>query len=143
MRLSAVLTGTVPIFAAAVRVFLGLSLIIHGYPKVKGGWRQSAQWMRGMGVPGVTAVFATVIEFFGGLLLVFGFLVPVVAMFAALQFAAIAVVKKVKMHASYVSFTPGSATYEIDAFYLALAAVLVFVGAGVLSIDSVLGIGPL
>jgi hypothetical protein len=37
----------------------------------------------------------------------------------------------------------GKATYEIDAFYLALAAVLLFLGAGIASVDSVLGIVPL
>lgn len=141
--MSAILSGGVPVLAAVLRVFLGASLILHGYPKVRGGWRQSVQWMKSMAVPGVMAIFATIIEFFAGLLLVVGFLVPVVAAFVVLEFAGIIAMKKAKMGASYISFVQGKATYEIDAFYLVLAATLVFLGAGIASVDSVLGIAPL
>jgi putative oxidoreductase len=141
--MSAVLTGAIPVLAAVLRVFLGASLIVHGYPKLTGGWRQSVQWMKSMHVPGITAVFATIIEFFGGVLLVLGFLVPVVTLFVALQFASIIVVKKSRMKAAYVSFSPDKPSYEIDAFYLALTVTLFFIGAGVVSVDSVLGIGNL
>jgi putative oxidoreductase len=140
---AAILTGTIPDLAAVLRIFLGASLIVHGYPKVNGGWRQSVQWMKGMNIPGVMAIFATIIEFFGGILLIVGLLVPVVAALVVIQFASITVMKKSKMGASYVSFEPGKATYEIDAFYLVLAAVLFFIGAGIASVDSVLGIVPL
>ena len=141
--MSAILPGVVSGLAAALRVFLGASLILHGYPKVKGGWRQSVQWMKSMAVPGVMAILATIIEFFGGLLLLVGFLVPVVAAFVALQFAGIIAMKKTKMGASYISFVQGKATYEIDAFYLMLAAALVVLGAGIASVDSILGLAPL
>jgi len=124
--------------ALAVRLFLGISLVMHGYPKVKGGWRQGGQWMKSMGVPATTAVFATIIEFFGGLLLVIGLIVPIVAAFAAIQFASIIGMKASKMKAPYISMEAGKPTYEIDAFYLVLAVVLLVLGAGVLSIDSVL-----
>lgn len=124
--------------ALVVRLFLGVSLVLHGYPKVKGGWRQAGQWMKGMGVPAVTAVFATIIEFFGGLLLIVGLIVPVVAAFAALQFASITVVKIWKMKASYIPKEAGKPGYEVDALYLVLAIVLMVLGAGALSIDSVL-----
>jgi putative oxidoreductase len=139
----AIAPGTLPDFTTVLRVFFGVSLVIHGYPKVRGGWRQSAQWMKSMGIPGVTAVFATVIEFFGGILLILGLLVPLVAAFAAIQFASVVVMKKTKMGARYVTFEPGKASYEIDAFYLAVAITLVLLGAGALSVDSLLGISPL
>ena len=124
--------------ALVVRLFLGISLVMHGYPKVKGGWRQGSQWMKSMGVPATTAVFATIIEFFGGLLLVIGLIVPIVAALAAIQFALIIGMKASKMKAPYISMEAGKPSYEIDAFYLVLAVVLLVLGAGVLSIDSVL-----
>jgi len=125
--------------ALLLRVFLGMSLMIHGYPKLRGGWRQASQWMESMKIPGASAIFATIIEFFGGILLVVGFLVPAVAALVAIQFASIIGLKKTKMGASYAK--PGEKpTYEIDAFYLILAVALVLLGAGVASIDSILGI---
>ena len=46
--------------------------------------------------------------------------------------------KKRKMQADYIS--TGKPSYEVDALYLALALVLVFLGAGVLSLDGALGL---
>jgi len=130
--------GDASYVALLVRLFLGVSLVIHGYPKVKGGWRQAGQWMRSMGIPAGAAVFAMVIEFVGGLFLVVGLIVPVIAALAAMQFASIIGMKASKTKAPFISMEPGKPTYEIDAFYLILALVLVVLGAGVLSLDSVL-----
>ena len=124
--------------ALLARLFLGASLVLHGYPKVKGGWKQAGQWMKSMGIPTTTAVFATIIEFFGGLLLIIGLIVPIVGALVAIQFASIIGMKASKMKAPYISMEPNKPTYEIDAFYLVLALVLVVLGAGVLSVDSVL-----
>jgi putative oxidoreductase len=124
--------------ALVVRLFLGATLVIHGYPKVKGGWRQGGQWMKSMGIPASTAVLATIIEFFGGVFLVIGLIVPVVAALVAIQFASIIGMKASKMKAPYISMEPNKPTYEVDAFYLVLALVLVVLGAGALSVDSVL-----
>ncbi len=131
--------GYASYLALLVRLFLGVSLIIHGYPKVKGGWKQSGQWVKSMGIPAFTAVAATIVEFFGGILLIIGLIVPVVSAFAAIEFAAIIAMKKSKMHAKYVSFEQGRPTYEIDAFYLVLALVLFVLGAGAFSLDNLLG----
>jgi putative oxidoreductase len=124
--------------ALFMRLFLGVSLLIHGYPKVNGGWRQGGQWMKSMGIPASTAVLATVVEFFGGLLLVVGLIVPVVASLVAIQFASIIGMKASRMNARYVSLEAGKPTYEIDALYLVLALALVVLGAGALSFDSVI-----
>ncbi len=123
-----------------VRLFLGVSLIIHGYPKVKGGWKQAGQWMKSMGIPASTAAAATIVEFLGGILLVIGLITPVVSAFTAIEFAAIIAMKKSKMHAPYISLEQGKPTYEIDAFYLVLALVLFVLGAGAFSLDNLLGL---
>ncbi len=132
------LAGDTPYLALLLRLFLGISLILHGYPKVRGGWRQSGQWMASMGVPAGTAVLVTIVEFFGGILLVIGLIVPVVGIFAALQFASIIAVKMTKMKAHYISMEPGKPSFEIDAFYLAVAIALVVLGAGALSLDGLI-----
>ncbi len=131
--------GYASYLALLVRLFLGVSLIIHGYPKVKGGWKQSGQWVKSMGVPAFTAVAATIVEFFGGIFLIAGLIVPAVSAFVALEFAAIIAMKRSKMHAAYVSFEQGKPSCEIDAFYLVLALVLFVLGAGAFSLDNLLG----
>ena len=127
----------VPYLALLIRVVLGGSLMIHGYPKVKNS-QQAAGWMKSMGIPGVTAVLAGILEFFGGLLLVVGLIVPIVAIFLAIQFASISVMKKNKMKASYIA--TGKPSYEVDILYLLLAIVLIILGAGALSIDGLIGL---
>lgn len=139
------MTNLIPVvtsgdLAAILRVVVGFALILHGLPKVKGGWRQSGQWIQSMGVPAGAAVLATILEFFGGILLVVGFIVPVVAGLLSIQMASIVAMKKSKMHGSFVSMDPKRPSYEIDVLYLLLALVLVILGAGILSVDSVLGI---
>jgi putative oxidoreductase len=127
----------VPYLALLVRVVVGGTLMIHGYPKVKSR-DQSVGWMKSMGLPGETAVLASILEFFGGVFLIVGLIVPVVGLFLAIQFAAITVMKKTKMHASYVD--PGKPSYEIDVLYLLFAVILIVLGAGALSVDHLIGL---
>lgn len=127
----------VPYLALMVRVVVGGTLMIHGYPKVKSS-EQSANWMKSMGLPGATAALSGILEFFGGLLLVVGLIVPVIALFFAIQFASITVMKKIKMKASYVA--PGKPSYEIDVLYLLFSIILIVLGAGALSIDGLVGL---
>ncbi len=110
--------------------------MIHGYPKVKSR-EQSMGWMKSMGLPGATAALAGILEFFGGLFLVVGLIVPIVALFFAIQFASIILMKKSKMKAEYVSTSKPS--YEIDVLYLLLSIVLIILGAGALSLSGLVG----
>ena len=78
----------------ALRVVLGLIMIYHGWPKVTdlGG---TIEGFTGMGVPlpVVSAVFSTVVEFGGGLLLLIGVLTDVAGLlFVIDMLGAIAVV---------------------------------------------------
>lgn len=131
------LLAYVPYLALLVRVVVGGTLMIHGYPKVKSK-EQSMNWMKSMGLPGMTAVLAAVLEFFGGLFLVFGLIVPIVAFFFVVQFASIILMKRSKMKAVYVSSSKPS--YEVDLLYLLLAIILIVLGAGALSIDGLIGL---
>ena len=95
--------------------------------------------MKTVGVPPVAVWMAIILEFFGGLALIIGFLVPIVAFFMVVQFAAICLVKKGKLSGRYIRMDQG-VSYEIDVMYLIMGLVLFTLGAGAFSIDALLGI---
>ncbi len=119
---------------------MGAALVLHGLPKVRGGWRRSGDWIKSMGVPPVAALLVGILEFLGSIFLIVGFLVPLVAALFMVQFAAIIAMKVFKMKAKFIPGSQGGSSYEIDVAYLLLALALLFLGAGPLSVDSVLGI---
>jgi putative oxidoreductase len=123
-----------------LRVAVGAALVAHGLPKAKGGWgKQAAQWVASMGVPSLAARLVTVLEFFGGILMILGLLVPLVAAFFVVQFVAIIAMKTSKMKAGFIgSF--GKPGYEIDFTYLLLSLAILLLGAGSYSLDVILGV---
>jgi putative oxidoreductase len=123
-----------------LRVALGAGMILHGYPKAKGGRVQAGQWMKSMGIPPMTADLATVLEVLGGVFLIIGLLTPLVGFFFVLEFGSIILMKKSKMHATFTSMEQGKPTYELDALYLLLALVFLVLGAGPFSLDGLLGL---
>jgi uncharacterized membrane protein YphA (DoxX/SURF4 family) len=139
-----VLLPYVPYFALVIRIWFGANMMIHGYPKVT-QTRQVIQMMAGwMGMTQrtgqVTAMVsaAAVLEFFGGIFMIVGLIVNVVALFYAIFFASIIIMKKTKMKSNYIDVSKPS--YELDALYLMLAIVLLVIGAGAFSLDSIIGI---
>jgi len=123
--------------ALVLRVWVGANFVIHARPKIQ-SMPQTIQSMKGLGVPAGATYAATALEFAGGIALILGLLVPIVGAFFVLFMVANSVMKKRKMHADYIA--QGKPSYEVDVLYLALALVLVFLGAGVLSLDGALGI---
>ena len=132
-----VLTPYTGYLALLLRVWVGANLVIHSRPKMGKGAAQSVNWMKSMGMPGWTATAATYLELLGGIFLIIGLIVPIVAVLFIIQFAAITVMKKTKQHAEYIS--PGKPSYEIDILYLILAIVILVLGSGVLSLDALIG----
>lgn len=123
--------------ALGLRVWLGANFIVHARPKMGPGMAQTAHWVQSMGIPSVAAYSAAALETFGGLFLIVGLIVPVVALFFAIFMASNIVMKKAKMHVGYID--PGKGSYEVDALYLGLSLVLLFLGAGAFSLDGALG----
>lgn len=124
-----------------LRLGVGGALVVyHGYPKMKGGRVGAGQWMKSMGIPPVAADLSTIIEFFGGIFLVVGFLTPLVGLFVAILFASIILMKRSKMKAVFHTMEQGKATFELDTLYLLFGLVFLFLGAGTLSLDHLLGI---
>lgn len=58
--------------------------------------------MTSQGLPGAAAVLAGILEFFGGIFLVIGLIVPIVALFYMVQFGSIVVLKGRKKKLKYI-----------------------------------------
>jgi putative oxidoreductase len=125
-------TGFLALF---LRVWVGVNFVAHGYPKLGKGRQQTLQWTKSLGVPAFATYLAIILEFFGGLSLIIGFIVPIVGFFIALEMTGAMLLKKTKMKAPYM----GQNSYEIDITYLMLAIALIVLGAGVISVDFFLG----
>ena len=123
-----------------LRLVVGVALVIHGYPKVKGARVQAGKWVESMGVPAFTADLVTVLEFVGGIFLIVGVITPLVGLFLVVQFGAIILMKSSKMHARFIELAPGKPTFEIDVIYLLFGLVFLFLGAGPYSLDHLLGL---
>lgn len=123
--------------ALILRVWVGANFIIHARLKLGKGMVQTTQWMNSMGIPVGAAYSATALELFGGIFLIIGLVVPVVSLFFVVFMTANTIMKKSKLHADYIG--SGKPSYEVDILYLALSLVLLFLGAGVFSIDQVVG----
>lgn len=134
-----VLTPYTPYLALVLRVWLGATLMIHGRPKLnKQNREKSIANMAGKGVPAGAVLMGAIIEFFGGLFLVIGFIVPFTGAVVAIYFANIVAVKKAKDKAVYIGY--GKPNFELEVFFAMVGVVLVFLGAGVLSLDGLLGL---
>jgi len=124
-------TGYLALF---LRVWVGVNFVAHGYPKLGKARQQTLQWTKSLGVPTFATYLAIILEFFGGLSLIIGFIVPVVGFFIALEMIGAIILKKSKMKAPYM----GQNSYELDITYLMLGITLVLLGAGLASLDSLL-----
>lgn len=127
-----------PFLAFLLRVVVGATLIMHGYPKLKNP-QATLKWTGSLGVPAAATVVVIVLEFFGGIALILGLLVPVVAFFIALEMIGNIALKKTKMKAPYLIGQNASA-YETDVTYILLAVTLMVLGAGAFSLGAFLGL---
>ena len=112
-----------------LRLVLGTIFIIHGYPKLFKEFSKTAEWFGSIGLkPGKLWVFVVgVVEFFGGILLLVGFLTQVAAILIAINMIGAMV---------FVKFKQGLVGgYEFDLVLLAMALALLFLGAGFYAFD--------
>ncbi len=127
-----------PYLALVLRVWMGANLVIHARPKLGKGMAQTTQWVKSMGIPAGAAYTATALELFGGVFLIVGLIVPIVAFFFAIEMIANSIMKKTKMSADYIG--QGKPSYEVDVLYLVLSLALIVLGAGALSLDGLIGL---
>ena|SRR5919107_2227468 len=138
-NLSEAFLAYAPYIALLARVWLGVNMIIHGYPKIRNMKKTSEQMKQALGIPVIATYIATILEFFGGIFLIIGLIVPIVALFFAIFMVANIIMKKTKMKATYIAL-PDKPSYEIDVTYLIISIILVVLGGGTLSVDSLFGI---
>lgn len=116
------------------RIALGALFLVHGWPKIK-DIKKPISFVKGTGWPGgaTFAVLFTLLEFFGGIALILGFLTQVVAVLFFLEMIATTVFSKTKLQKKFVG------GIELDVAYAAVALAIAFLGPGAWSLDRVLG----
>jgi uncharacterized membrane protein YphA (DoxX/SURF4 family) len=122
--------------ATFARVLLAVLFLAHGVPKMK-NMKGTVDFVRGTGFPGgaVFAVLFTLLEFFGAIAMLLGFLVQILAILFTLQMVATSIFAKTKLGKKY---TGG---YELDVLFLVLAITVALLGPGPWSVDRLLGLG--
>ena len=90
-------------------------MMIHGYPKLKNIRGTDEETKQALGVPIRATYTAVVLEFFGGLFLIIGLIVPMVALFFAIFMIANVIMKKRKINAVYID--PRSVSALLTVFY--------------------------
>ncbi|HVU14700.1 MAG TPA: DoxX family protein [Phototrophicaceae bacterium] len=125
-----------------VRLVLGVIFIYHGSQKVFGwfggsGTSGMAKSLanQGSAFPSLLAWMAALSEFLGGLFVFVGLLTP----FAAAFIISAMIVAIVTVHFKK-GFANGKGGYEFNLSLIALALVLVLLGAGSYSIDALIGL---
>jgi putative oxidoreductase len=131
-----------------LRLIVGFGFMQHGFAKFSKGPEAFAAILHAIGVPAphLMAWLTILVEFFGGLAVLLGALVPL----ASLPMAAVLLVAMFTVHLPYgfssikiMSVTSGRAQfgppgYEVDLLYLACLAALVLGGSGPMAIDGYL-----
>lgn len=128
-----------PYMVLVLRVAMGLNFFIgRGYRHFFTERKETLSRWKELGIPTKATFLAAILNSFGALCLIIGFLVPIVALFFGIEMVITALIQKYKFKAPY--FGHAKHGYEINILYLIVALVLVFFGAGPLSVDSVIGL---
>lgn len=121
---------------ALLRVVTGVIFVYHGIPKLFGpqpGIKGFSGWLRSMGVPlaGLFGIIVPLLEFFGGIGFILGFLTQWFAAFLAVIILVATYLKMTKMGKKF----SGDGGWEFDLLLLAAAVLLLVTGSGAFGID--------
>lgn len=121
-----------------LRAMLGVIFIVHGFPKIK-NLKTTGEGFGMMGFrPGIFwGTMVGLLEFFGGIALILGFLVQPLAFLFCVEFLTICI-WKVKNNQMFIE-----GKLELDLLILAAVFFLFTVGAGAFSLDSLFLFGTL
>ena len=125
-----------------LRLVAGTAMALHGYDKIFGEGKSLTTWGNGLGIPPALQACAAIAEFGGGIAWVLGALMPLASLGLLITMAVATYTMAVKFQAPFVG-GPSKPSVESASGYLAIAIVLLLVGPGRLSVDSLLfGKGP-
>lgn len=120
---------------AILRVVLGVTYIAHGAPKLLGEVGALAGTLEGLGFPTplAWAWLVTVLEFFGGILLIVGLLVTPIALLLCVEM----ILGIILVHApnGWYVIGPGTGGVEFNVLLIASLLTLVFAGPGLAAVD--------
>ena len=117
---------------AVLRIAVAIVFMNHGYQKVFGmgfGGVSGAFGQMGVPLPGVMGPLVAILEFFGGIALILGFLTrPLAFLFVCDMLGAIILVQ----------MKNGFSKYELEFLLLMASVALVLIGAGAYSLDAMI-----
>ena len=127
-------TGAAAFGLLVVRLVFGVAMMLHGLPKIQ----NPTAWMgTDSSIHPALQALAAFIEFFGGLAWVIGLLTPLAALgVAGVMLEAMEVLGAARS-TPFVS-KPPQPSFELPTLFLAVAVMLIFTGAGSLSLDAAL-----
>lgn len=137
------------IAAIIIRVFVGALMIIHGYPKLFGPSRKMMRDnMKQLGIPGFLFDIAGLLEFIGGIALIFGFLTRIAALLFAIEMIGTTIINITKLYNAPIprgyiepifKATKGYiGGWELDTVILAASIAILIIGPGIFSIDYII-----
>lgn len=115
------------------RVFCGIVFLVHGTPKILNLEGTSMFFSENFGVPGWIAIPVAILEFFGGILLIAGFLTRILASLFVLEM--IGAIVFVHFGQGWDVFQGG---YEFNLALILLLATVIAFGAGPMSLDGMI-----
>jgi putative oxidoreductase len=120
-----------PLALLALRVVLGIIMVVHGYPKVTGIGKTMGM-LHNLGIPPWMAYLSAAAEFGGGILLIVGFLTR----FAAIAICIDLIVAIDKVH--WKNGIRGPMGFEFPMSAATIAFALIILGAGAISLDALI-----
>lgn len=128
-------TSLAPYTLALLRVIVGLTMLLHGWPKI-GGFAGFTGFVARLGfpIPVVFGAIVVIVEVLGGALLIVGLAPRWAALFIAIEMVVTTVLVKLP-NAGYIAPPNAGAGAELDVLIFAAALAIWGLGPGALAVD--------
>lgn len=115
-----------------LRLILGIVFFVHGYSKLFGGIPQTINFFSSLNIPlpGFFAYVVSILEFFGGILLIIGVIVSLISILLAIDMLVAILLVHLKN-----GFFINNGGYEFTLTLLAALVTLAMLGPGKLSLQ--------
>jgi len=119
-----------------LRVIVGLAFVVHGWPKIHnpGSWMTMTMGAHVFAPPWLQAIVA-IVEVFGGIALIVGFLTPLVALGILVDMAVAIIAVELPKGAHWIG---EQTSFEVPLFYLVAMLTFLLTGPGRFSVDAML-----